>query len=55
MTILLVEDDDSIAIVITAALEAEGFAVVRCDHTDDANHMSRSSNVDRGSSVNWIE
>ena len=29
--ILLVEDDASIAIVITAALEAEGFAVDRCD------------------------
>ena len=31
MTILLVEDDDSIGIVITAALEAEGFAVARCE------------------------
>ena len=31
MTILLVEDDSSIAIVITAALEAEGFDVMRCD------------------------
>ena len=31
MTILLVEDDESIAIVITAALEAEGFGVMRCD------------------------
>jgi two-component system nitrogen regulation response regulator GlnG len=31
MSILLVEDDESIAIVITAALEAEGFEVVRCD------------------------
>ena len=30
MSVLLVEDDDSIAIVITAALEAEGFAVTRC-------------------------
>ncbi len=29
MTVLLVEDDDSIALVITAALEAEGFDVVR--------------------------
>ena len=29
--ILLVEDDASIALVITAALEAEGFAVDRCD------------------------
>ncbi len=31
MSVLLVEDDMSIAIVITAALEAEGFEVVRCD------------------------
>ena len=31
MGILLVEDDESIAIVITAALEAEGFTVDRCD------------------------
>ena len=28
--ILLVEDDDSIALVITAALEAEGYTVARC-------------------------
>lgn len=35
MTILLVEDDESIAIVITAALEAEGFDVVRCDSIVD--------------------
>jgi two-component system, NtrC family, nitrogen regulation response regulator GlnG len=31
MSVLLVEDDASIAIVITAALEAEGFAVARCE------------------------
>jgi len=31
MNVLLVEDDESIAIVITAALEAEGFNVARCD------------------------
>ena len=31
MTVLLVEDDASIAIVITAALEAEGFEVMHCD------------------------
>ena len=31
MKVLLVEDDDSIALVITAALEAESFAVTRCD------------------------
>ncbi len=30
MSILLVEDDSSIAIVITAALEAEGFSVTHC-------------------------
>ena len=30
MSVLLVEDDASIAIVITAALEAEGFAVSHC-------------------------
>lgn len=31
MTVLLVEDDPSIALVITAALEAEGFKVVHCE------------------------
>ena len=31
MNVLLVEDDETIAIVITAALEAEGFSVSRCD------------------------
>ncbi|WP_310531604.1 sigma-54 dependent transcriptional regulator [Novosphingobium sp.] len=31
MSVLLVEDDMSIAIVITAALEAEGFSVTHCD------------------------
>ena len=31
MSVLLVEDDETIAIVITAALEAEGFPVIRCD------------------------
>jgi two-component system, NtrC family, nitrogen regulation response regulator GlnG len=31
MSVLLVEDDSSIAIVITAALEAEGFEVTHCD------------------------
>ncbi|WP_174549131.1 sigma 54-interacting transcriptional regulator [Novosphingobium rosa] len=31
MNVLLVEDDESIAIVITAALEADGFAVSRSD------------------------
>jgi len=31
MSVLLVEDDPSIALVITAALEAEGFSVTHCD------------------------
>ncbi len=31
MSVLLLEDDPSIALVITAALEAEGFSVSRCD------------------------
>ena len=31
MSVLLIEDDASIALVITAALEAEGFQVTRCD------------------------
>ena len=31
MTVLLVEDDPSIAMVLTAALEAEGFEVTSCD------------------------
>jgi two-component system nitrogen regulation response regulator GlnG len=31
MSVLLVEDDASIALVITAALEAEGFAVTHCE------------------------
>ncbi len=31
MTVLLVEDDASISLVITAALEAEGFEVTHCD------------------------
>jgi two-component system, NtrC family, nitrogen regulation response regulator GlnG len=39
MTILLVEDDESIAIVITAALEAEGFDVVRCDRISDRDRL----------------
>ena len=39
MTILLVEDDDSIAIVITAALEAEGFSVQHCDSVAERNRL----------------
>jgi len=37
--VLLVEDDESIAIVITAALEAEGFAVVRCDSIAERDRL----------------
>ena len=37
--VLLVEDDESIAIVITAALEAEGFAVVHCDSVSERDRL----------------
>ena len=39
MSILLVEDDASIAMVITAALEAEGFAVTRCDSVAERDRL----------------
>jgi two-component system nitrogen regulation response regulator GlnG len=39
MSILLVEDDESIAIVITAALEAEGFPVDRCDSIAERDRL----------------
>ncbi|MFZ5742871.1 MAG: sigma-54-dependent transcriptional regulator [Pseudomonadota bacterium] len=39
MSVLLVEDDASIAIVITAALEAEGFEVVRCDSIAERDRL----------------
>ncbi|MFN5782761.1 MAG: sigma-54-dependent transcriptional regulator [Novosphingobium sp.] len=39
MSVLLVEDDASIAIVITAALEAEGFDVVRCDSIAERDRL----------------
>ena len=39
MTVLLVEDDESIAIVITAALEAEGFDVARCDSIAERDRL----------------
>jgi two-component system nitrogen regulation response regulator GlnG len=39
MSILLVEDDESIAIVITAALEAEGFQVDRCDSIAERDRL----------------
>jgi two-component system nitrogen regulation response regulator GlnG len=39
VTILLVEDDPSIALVITAALEAEGFDVTGCDTLDERDRL----------------
>jgi two-component system nitrogen regulation response regulator GlnG len=39
MSVLLVEDDESIAIVITAALEAEGFSVERCDSIAERDRL----------------
>ena len=39
MTVLLVEDDASIAIVITAALEAEGFGVLHCDNLAERDRL----------------
>ena len=39
MSVLLVEDDASIALVITAALEAEGFAVTRCDSIAERDRL----------------
>jgi two-component system nitrogen regulation response regulator GlnG len=41
MSVLLVEDDATIAIVITAALEAEGFDVVRCDSIAERDRLLR--------------
>lgn len=41
MSVLLVEDDRSIAVVITAALEAEGFAVTHCDSIAERDHLLR--------------
>ena len=43
MTVLLVEDDVSIAIVITAALEAEGLAVTHCDSIAERNRLLAAS------------
>ncbi|MEQ1496107.1 MAG: sigma-54 dependent transcriptional regulator [Novosphingobium sp.] len=42
MSVLLVEDDASIALVITAALEAEGFAVTCCDSISERNRLLSS-------------
>ncbi len=39
MSVLLVEDDMSIAIVITAALEAEGFTVAQCDSIAERDRL----------------
>ena len=39
MSVLLVEDDASIALVITAALEAEGFTVTRCDSIAERDRL----------------
>ena len=39
MTVLLLEDDRSIALVITAALEAEGFAVAHCDTLGERDRL----------------
>jgi len=39
VAVLLVEDDVSIAIVITAALEAEGFSVTRCDSVAERDRL----------------
>ncbi|MBX9643128.1 MAG: sigma-54 dependent transcriptional regulator [Novosphingobium sp.] len=39
MSVLLVEDDVSIALVITAALEAEGFAVTGCDSIAERDRL----------------
>ncbi len=46
MSILLVEDDESIAIVITAALEAEGFAVTRCGTIGERDRLLASQRYD---------
>ena len=43
MSVLLVEDDRSIALVITAALEAEGFVVAHCDSVVRATSTSPRS------------
>jgi two-component system nitrogen regulation response regulator GlnG len=39
VSVLLVEDDESIAIVITAALKAEGFTVAHCDSIAERNAL----------------
>ena len=39
MTVLLVEDDASIALVVNAALEAEGFTVTCCDSIAERDRL----------------
>jgi two-component system nitrogen regulation response regulator GlnG len=46
MTILLVEDDAGIAMVITAALEAEGFAVRCCDSIAERDRLLAAERFD---------
>ena len=43
MSVLLVEDDASIAIVITAALEQEGFAVTHCETIAERDRQLRDN------------
>ncbi len=46
MTVLLVEDDASIALVITAALEAEGFRVTHCDSIAERDRLIAGQRFD---------
>ncbi|MFM5923135.1 MAG: sigma-54-dependent transcriptional regulator [Novosphingobium sp.] len=46
MSVLLVEDDTSIALVITAALEAEGFDVTECDSIAERDRLLASRQFD---------
>lgn len=46
MTVLLVEDDASIALVITAALEAEGFTVTHCDTITARDRLLQDTGFD---------
>ncbi len=46
MNILLVEDDPSIALVITAALEAEGMAVTECDSIAERDRLIAARSYD---------
>ncbi len=46
MSVLLVEDDASIALVITTALEAEGFAVTGCDSILERDRLLAANRYD---------